>query len=517
VPVQKLRVRFLIPSGVFVLVFLLYLLTLAPSITWQHDGYDAGDLITAAYSLGIPHPTGYPTYMLVGHIFTRIPVGDIAYRMNLLSALCAALAVTACYTISTAAPGAAVHSSVAALSAGLWLAASRLFWSQAIITEVYALNVLFFTAVVGLTLAALAQTLDGKGSIKRMRVLGVLAPLALVYGLSLGNHLIMLLCVPMLLYLGISVARRHVLQAADWLLLGGLFMLGLCVYAYLPLRAGKQPLSNWGNPRKLQGFLWVVGGGIYRQFVFGLPLAYWPQRCLSWVHLLVQQFGPLGALLGLLGIGQEWRCSPRRTIILLMTAGLYSVYAILYNTTDSYVYLLPVYVIFSLWLARGARFVIAAVTSTRRTRSAWPTALTCILLVALPLLTLALNLPNTSLRHDRAAYDYGRQVLAQVPDRCIIFSNSDPHSFTLWYFAQVVTGRTLVAIVDRDLLGYDWYIANLRQAYPWLRFPSDLENASVTVERLAEANRRTANIYWADVDEDTISQQHLQLDGLLYR
>jgi hypothetical protein len=70
------------------LTFLLYFLTLAPTITWEHDGYDGGDLTTAAYTLGIPHPTGYPTYMLVGHIFAQLPVGDVAYRLNLLSALC---------------------------------------------------------------------------------------------------------------------------------------------------------------------------------------------------------------------------------------------------------------------------------------------------------------------------------------------------------------------------------------------------------------------------------------------
>ena len=514
--VQHSRLRLCVPLVVFMLTFLLYFLTLAPTITWEHDGYDGGDLITAAYTLGIPHPTGYPTYMLVGHIFAQVPVGDVAYRMNLLSALCAALAVTSCYAISATLLGAAPHARVAALCAALWLAASRVFWSQAIITEVYALNALFFAVTVGLALAALAQRFNASTSAERRRLLGVLAPLALVYGLSLGNHLTMALCAPMLLYLSIALMRRRVLRAADWLLLCGLFVLGLCVYAYLPLRAGKEPLSNWGNPRTLRGFLWVVGGGIYRQFVLSLPLAYWPQRFLSWVHLLLQQFGPLGTALGLLGIEQESKRSPRRLAMLLVTTGLYSAYAMLYNTTDSYVYLLPVYVAFALWLAQGARFLLGVVTSARRTRSAWPTTLTCIVLLALPLQTLAVNLPSMNLRRDRAAYDYGTQALAQVPDRCIIFSGSDPHTFTLWYLARVVTGRTLVAIVDRDLLGYDWYIANLRQAYPWLQFPSSESTAPLTVEHLVEANRPSVPIYWADANADTIQRQHLQLDGLLY-
>jgi hypothetical protein len=83
--------------GVFVSLFLFslstYLATLAPSITWRHDGADGGDLITAAYTLGIPHPTGYPLYVLLARLFTFLPWGGIAYRVNLMSAFFAAATV----------------------------------------------------------------------------------------------------------------------------------------------------------------------------------------------------------------------------------------------------------------------------------------------------------------------------------------------------------------------------------------------------------------------------------------
>ncbi|MBM4429445.1 MAG: DUF2723 domain-containing protein, partial [Chloroflexi bacterium] len=85
------------PLLVCVLTLALYAHTLAPTITWRHDGYDAGDLIVGAHMLGIPHPTGYPTYMLLGKAFTYLPLGDVAYRMNLMSACCAALAIVLLY------------------------------------------------------------------------------------------------------------------------------------------------------------------------------------------------------------------------------------------------------------------------------------------------------------------------------------------------------------------------------------------------------------------------------------
>ena len=71
------------------LALAVYLRTLAPTVMW----YDMGEFATAAYVLGIAHNTGYPLLMLLGKLFTYLPLGDIAYRVNLLSAVCAALTV----------------------------------------------------------------------------------------------------------------------------------------------------------------------------------------------------------------------------------------------------------------------------------------------------------------------------------------------------------------------------------------------------------------------------------------
>src|SRR5688572_1692281 len=73
-----------------------YLRTLAPSIVLG----DSPELTAAAYLAGVPHPTGYPLYMILGHLFIRLcPLGSVAYRMNLLSALAAAAAVGLVYLL----------------------------------------------------------------------------------------------------------------------------------------------------------------------------------------------------------------------------------------------------------------------------------------------------------------------------------------------------------------------------------------------------------------------------------
>src|SRR3972149_1070758 len=76
----------------FSLPMLVYYLTLAPNLTWAHGGHDGGDLIVAAYTLGVSHPPGYPAYTLLAHLFTLLPWGSVAFRVNLLSAVGAALA-----------------------------------------------------------------------------------------------------------------------------------------------------------------------------------------------------------------------------------------------------------------------------------------------------------------------------------------------------------------------------------------------------------------------------------------
>src|SRR5579859_1762005 len=74
---------------------LVYLSTLAPGLTWANNGADGGDLITAAATGGVAHPSGYPTYLLLVRLFLALPLGTLAFRANLFSAVCAALAAAA--------------------------------------------------------------------------------------------------------------------------------------------------------------------------------------------------------------------------------------------------------------------------------------------------------------------------------------------------------------------------------------------------------------------------------------
>jgi len=159
----------------FLLAFFLgwlYLGTLAPGLTWAYDGADGGDLLTAIATGGVPHPSGYPTYILLASFFTKLPLGTLAFRGNLFSCLCMLLAIVVIYrlvflmTVST----------YAANLSTLLFGAFPLVWSQALITEVYALQTLLSVLVLFFLLPEQRSSWQGFAG-------------GLVLSLAIGNHL----------------------------------------------------------------------------------------------------------------------------------------------------------------------------------------------------------------------------------------------------------------------------------------------------------------------------------------
>ena len=212
----------LLAAAVALLGLALYLATLAPGLTWAHESGDGGELAAAAYTLGIAHPPGYPAYLLLAHLFTRLPVGEVATRTNLFSAVSAA---GACALLTWTLARAQIKS-IGAAGAGLALALSPLLWSQATVTEVYAFNALF----VALLLSLVPWNTNEGQQDPRAACLRGLA-LGTIWGLSLGNHPTALLCAPLLI---LALWR---LGRSAWAAGGTGLALGLSVYLYLPLRA----------------------------------------------------------------------------------------------------------------------------------------------------------------------------------------------------------------------------------------------------------------------------------------
>ncbi|MGC8780033.1 MAG: protein O-mannosyl-transferase family, partial [Anaerolineae bacterium] len=486
---------------------LLYLRTAAPDLTWAHHGADGGDLLAGALTRGVPHPTGYPTYQLLLAAAIRLVPAAPARVGNLLSALAAALAVALLAdltrrTLSGWPRGVAAGAGVAA--GWIW-ATSPGLWSQAVITEVYALNALIVAALLWLAWRGREAALAGR------RAAPWLAAAGLIFGLGLGNHLTLALWFPTLLiwWWGAAPARSPVavgvpavspmrISGRD----GGLALfawaLGLAVYAYLPWAARREPPVNWGDPGTAAGFWWLVSGSIYRRMIFGIPLADLPHRLIAWAAEAGRQLGggPWGAGLALVGI---WRLEEARAVWsrgVALGAGLLIVYAIGYDSADSDVYLIPAWGVAALWFGWGAAWLSVEIGKRRAAR--WGMACLVMLTVGLPATAAVRWWPQMDLSRDRAATDFLAEVGRTAGRDAIILVGGDQATFALWYDRYGLRRRPDLTPVNVHLYDFPWYQAALVRHHPALAALSAATGRLPPVEQFVREAAARWPLYRAD-------------------
>ncbi|MDD5368732.1 MAG: DUF2723 domain-containing protein [Anaerolineaceae bacterium] len=438
-------------------IFVLYASMLPDQLTGADFAGDSGDFLTAMLVGGIPHPTGYPTYTLLGQLFQRLPVGAPYTRGALLSALPTALAAGLLgFWLARWIVGQTRYTWVAALVAGVAAGVAPGIWSQAVIVEVYGLEALF--VVLAMIWVAYLVNPDNCR-------LPLLVALAACFGLGLGNHVTLVLISPVLALAALLSWKSR--MPVKWLAaqLASVF-LGLLVYLYLPLAARGFPPVNWGNPQTLAGFLWEVTAKPYQGMVFGLELAKVPQRISALANLLWQQFGVLGLLLGIFGAVQFPFRRKFLQVAMLWIFLVYSVFAIGYRTDDSTAYLIPAYLVFAAWIGLGVFMVISL-----RWR-AFPVGMGLAAIVAASILIqVPGNYRQVDPRVDTQPTDFARAYLARAPASAILLTSGDRDAFPLWYAHFGLKQRPDVAVVVLPLTQFAWYQETLRHNYPGLILP----------------------------------------------
>lgn len=316
--------------------------------------------------------------------------------------------------------------------AALALATSGILWSQAVIAEVYTLQLFFASAI---TLCLLKWRQD-PGRTQWLWLAGLLG------GVGLGSHMTLAL---VLLPAAALVAWIAISHHNPWrtVLGGGLsFLLGLLVFLYLPWRAAQASPINWGSANTWSGFWWLVSAAPYRHLAFGLPWEHLPQRVSALANLVGSQFQWWGLFLGLLGLFYLWQKDRPWALFSGAIALLTTVYAITYDTTDSYVYLLPLALVLSWWLAVGIAQVMHWIARRPGAQAAGLSALALGLLVLVPGVNVARSYGAQDLSRSREAEVYARNVWQATEPDAIIMSDRDAQLFALWYFDVIEAPRT---------------------------------------------------------------------------
>jgi len=519
-----------IAGGIFALTLAVYAATAARSVTWEHSGADGGDLLTAAAGWGVPHPTGYPTYILLLRVFSWIvPAGEIAFRASLMSALLGGAAVALLYLIliriirglpeADRLPPAVLRG--AALTGAIAFAFSRQFWSQANIPEVYALNAAFFALLLLLLLKSKSRRQEGRPD----TVLRVL--IGLVIGIGLGNHLTLGLAVLPFVVWSLWTPRGREGRWRlwlDWRPIVGLCA-GLAVYAYPPIASARGPVINWGHPDTWEGFRWMISGSIYQSYAFGVAASHLPTRLASWADFFMAQFTAIGLVLGAVGITVLWE--RHRGLLLAGAASvlLVSVYTIGYQTRDSFIYLILPFMVFTVWIGAGLVSLLTTVQGVlagRPGKRPWTAPATyvgiiLVVLLAVPGFSALANAGEMDLSRDTEARDFAADAVATAGPGSVVLASTDEHLFSLWYRSLVLEPEADVLVVSITHLQYDWYWEDLRRHAPGRVPEMPRTGYGAALLAMVRHNLGTVPVYVTFLHELYDAKYTLVPDGDLFR
>ncbi len=403
-----------------VMVFALYFATLS-----RHVGEaDTFEFQVVMPQWGIAHPTGYPLFVTLGKLFSFLPLGSMAFRLNVLSALLATLAVWMIYRLIVGLTSDRLPAAIAAL----WLAASSVFWSQAIVVEVYGFNALLVTVVVWLLVRLLEHPAV---NIQKWLIFAV----TLTLGLAVSHHFdSAILFAPLMLTL---ILARPRLSWKSWLIAGGCFLIGLTPWLLIYFR---WPGLHQGQWMTLGEWLaWITG----QRFGGALNLALWSDltRWGIMLRITLAQFGWIGAVIAAAGLVILIRRAWRVALITGVTFAGYFFFGLIYNVPDVSVFAIPVFLIMAIWIGIAISAIVQEVSARLaaggRVTSEWTRSVLIMLFALLPLLSVAGNYAANNQRDRGVAQEaWGRYVLSlPIPQKAALLVDSE--KIAPLYYLQV--------------------------------------------------------------------------------
>jgi hypothetical protein len=277
------RAQYCAPLLCFAISFSVYLRTMLPGL----GGYgDSSKLQFIGRIVGLPHPTGFPLYVLVNALFSRLPWGTLAWRVNFMSVFFGALTVTAVCTIVSR----LTKNPLAALIVSLIFAFSFTFWSVCLVAEVYTFT-FFLISLTAYCLIRWRETMH--------RAWFYLA--CLVYALSF-NHPMVILLIPSFLFIVFATDRRIFRSGRALAGVALIVLVGAAQYLFILLRSSQNPAYTEGVVHSARELVWFVTGASYKRHYFAFSLDQLAKISLpAYGRMLVSQFTFAGVFFAVIG------------------------------------------------------------------------------------------------------------------------------------------------------------------------------------------------------------------------
>ena len=462
-PATRMLPRRYWPAGAtFILALIVYVRTLCPTVFVE----GAGENVVAAWTLGVPHPPGFPLFCLLGKAFaTLLPVGSVAYRINLFAAVMSAVAATLLYLLLTTAG----LGRLASITSALAFAFSATFWRQATIAEVYTLSLTLIIAQFLLLLQWRNETAQAPSpsppdlpSRKRRSRDQQKGPtrhsppaadrwllwFALAFGLGLTVHYGHALLLPAYLYFIIAHDRGVFVRWRTLGLAALLVFLGFSLHLYAPIRSLADPKLDWGNPETLANWWRYLTAEQYRGRMFHLPLSAVTGNLWTFARDLPHEFWWSGLIVAVGGA----LVLARRDRILLHTTALIFVIAVVWAVNydipwEIDVYYLPALLMAAIWIGFGVQWLVDRLTARRL-------PFVAVFVLAVPALALIVNFRANDLSSQAFVRSSGLDVLESVDDTSVLILPATNPTFALLYLTRVegrAPGVELWSRLDRGI------------------------------------------------------------------
>ncbi len=439
--------HWLVPAGlVFAGSMLLDLRTLMPGLGF----WDTGEFQALGPVLGIAHPTGYPSYVLLLWVASVLlqPFGDPALRANLLSALL----VSGAGALVAIAVVQVTRRSAIGLLAGALLVVAPIAWQNAVRADPHGLHLFLAALLLVLVLGwAIRERTPGQ------RAGRWLVAAAVCFGVSLGNHALTLLLAPgiALFVLGVSPTilwRQWKLVLTCAL---ALIVTTVLLYAYIPIRASMDPPLDYAHPTDWASFSYLVFGQQFTGTFHSMPSL---STAVHTVWAVLEANLGIGAFVAVVGLVTGiWR-RPRLMLLTIPWFALPVWFLLGYENADIDRYYLVPIMVTVVWAALGvdwARGLLIALWHRLRpgairapgARSTLATVLATVLLLVPILGAVPARFEDADESADTGARTWLDATLARLqPDPVVIswWSYSTP----LWYARWVEARRPDMTIID---------------------------------------------------------------------
>jgi tetratricopeptide (TPR) repeat protein len=503
---MKLNINFAI-AIVFLVAIVVYFGTVTPSVTFT----DSGELSEACSTLGISHPTGYPLFTMLGYLWTLLPLPlSNVYKLNLLASIWTALSAVVFFTwirdlsahlcreikreqinkkkkikpeyVSLLSDEDLVNK--LSLVLAITYAFALTIWAQAVAIEVYSLQLLIFNLLIFLLLRSYINISNNF----------YLLATAFIFGLGFANHMTTVLLVPggILLFYNIfrerrtnqpspsvkseHASRRKQLSFSSLIsYMGALFLSGLALYIYLPLRSAALPAFNWGwVHRSFDKFIYHVQGKQYQGWMFSDLEAFFANIG-EFIQELPFQFGIVGLILVLAGFFMVHKTNMRAVYVFfavnvlacIIYASNYSIHDIQAYYALAVISLFPFAIVASADLLKRNKNLVYA-------------------LLLIPILNFALNLKTNDKSGDYLVHEYTTTLVNGLgKDAIIISAQWDYWNSAFIYFREVEGMRSDVWWIGKELMRRTWYPLQLQRWHPTIfdEAKNELKTYSEDLER----------------------------------